>query len=383
MDKKITAAFVLGCIGDIIGFGNGSNEFNQGNRFSEENYGDKFEAIGSEYSNELVFNFISEGGFSTHPKPEWTVSDDTIMSFANAKGLISWAKNKSTGIDGLIQKIKQEYIELIKDRLELEKFERVYKGGVTTINYLKKLKAGDNYKTFGYDDKAGGSGGSMRSAVFGIVFCKPSQLLELIEVCVESTALTHPNTIAVLGSIMVGLFSSYALQGKLPIRWCVDAMEVLESSTIDNYIKSTREAWEPYYLRDKKIFVNKWKDYMEDRFDEFDFTYIKSAPMKYPSKRTLYYNKFSARKKDIYQGAGGDDSVIIAYDCLIDSGSSWDKIVFSSMLHVGDSDTTGTICGFLYGLVYGLESVYPQMLINHIDQKEECYKLALRIINIV
>ncbi len=53
------------------------------------------------------------------------------------------------------------------------------------------------------------------------------------------------------------------------------------------------------------------------------------------------------------------------------------------MLHVGDSDTTGTICGFLYGLVYGLDPVYSQMLINHIDQKEQSHKLALQIINIV
>ena len=122
---------------------------------------------------------------------------------------------------------------------------------------------------------------------------------------------------------------------------------------------------------------------MEDRFDEFDFSYKFSAIAKYPSRRTLFYNKFSARKKDIYPGAGGDDSVIIAYDCLIDSRGSWDKIVYYSMLHVGDSDTTGTICGFLYGLVYGLESIYSQMLINHIDMKSECYNLASKIIEII
>lgn len=53
------------------------------------------------------------------------------------------------------------------------------------------------------------------------------------------------------------------------------------------------------------------------------------------------------------------------------------------MLHVGDSDTTGTICGFLYGLVYGLDKVYSQMLKNHIDYKEQCYYTAKQIINII
>jgi len=385
MDKKISSAFILSCIGDIIGFGNGITEFNASNRFNQDNYGDKFEQAGADYSNELVFNFINDGGFSTHPKPEFTASDDTIMTHANTKALIKWFEEDSTksDIDLLIRLIKQEYIGLIKERIDLERFEGMYKGGMTTVRYLKKLMGGDDYKTWAYDDKAGGSGGSMRSGVFGIVLSKPSEQLKLIVASIESTCLTHPNTIAMLGSVMVGLFASYAVQGKPPIRWCVDGLDVLESETIDKYIESTRESWIPFYQRDKKIFINKWKDYMEDRFDEFDFSYKFSPVMKYPSKRTLFYNKFSSRKKDVYPGAGGDDSVIIAYDCLIDSQGSWDKIVFYSMLHVGDSDTTGTICGLLYGLVYGLDRVHSQMLINHIDLKSQCLNLGIQVANIL
>lgn len=385
MEKKINAAFVLSCIGDIIGFGNGITEFNSSNRFSQDNYGDKFDQAGADYSNELVFNFINNGGIPAHPKPEWTVSDDTIMTHANARALIMWVKIDPTRSDlnSLIRLIKKEYIDLIKERIDLEKFESMYKGGITTIGYLKKLMGGDDYHTWTYDDKAGGSGGSMRSGVIGIVFSKPSQVLQLIEASIESTCLTHPNAIAFLGSAMIGLFVSYAIQGKSPIRWCVDALEVIESKIIDEYIGSKHESWLPFYLRDKKIFINKWKDYMEDRFDDFDFSYKFSSIAKYPSRRTLYYNKFSARKKDIYPGAGGDDSVIIAYDCLVDSRGSWDKIVYYSMLHVGDSDTTGTICALLYGLVYGLDQVHPQMLINHIDMKSECYNLGLQIAKII
>jgi hypothetical protein len=90
MDKKITGAFILGCIGDIIGFGNGINEFNSSNHFSFDNYGEKFKQAGADYSNELVFNFINDGGFNNHPKPEWIVSDDTFMTFANAEALVKW-----------------------------------------------------------------------------------------------------------------------------------------------------------------------------------------------------------------------------------------------------------------------------------------------------
>ena len=51
------------------------------------------------------------------------------------------------------------------------------------------------------------------------------------------------------------LFASYAIQGKPPIRWIVDGLEVIESDTIDQYIKSTRESWVPFYQMDKKIFL--------------------------------------------------------------------------------------------------------------------------------
>lgn len=383
MDKKITSSFLLAFMGDIIGFGNGITEFNNSNRFSQDNFGDKFEQAGAEYSNDLVFNFIYQGGFKKHPFPEWTVSDDSIMLEANAKAFILWNNQDETknNIDLLINLIKNEYIELIKERLSLDRFEKVYKGGLTTITYLKKIKSGTNYKDFLYDDRAGGSGGSMRSGIIGVVFNKKSDLIKLIEVCIESTCLTHPNAIAFLGSIMIALFASYAINNVDPERWCVDAIEIIESDIIDNYIKDKKESFEPFYLRDKKIFINKWKDYIEDRFE--DYYYKKSMAMKYPSQRTLFYNQFSARKKDIFPGAGGDDSVIIAYDCLVDSEGSWDKIVYYAMLHVGDSDTTGTIAGFLFGLYYGLDNVYKEMLTNMIDHKEEAYTLGKKIFEIV
>ena len=138
-----------------------------------------------------------------------------------------------------------------------------------------------------------------------------------------------------------------------------------------------------FYERDKKIFINKWRNYMEDKFDEYDYTYKKSKIMKYPAQRSIYYHSFSNRKKDIYPGGGGDDSGIIAYDCLMDSNGSWDKLVFYSMLHVGDSDTTGIIAGYLYGSYYGLNKVYNKMIDNMIDHKEIVMSVSKDICKIV
>ncbi len=90
LDKKINAAFLLGVMGDMIGFGNGITEFNNNNQFTKDNFGDNFIISGADHSNELVFNFIADGGFYTHPKSDYTVSDDSIMLIANANAIIKW-----------------------------------------------------------------------------------------------------------------------------------------------------------------------------------------------------------------------------------------------------------------------------------------------------
>lgn len=360
--EKIDSALNLSMIGDIIGFGNGYNEFNNNTFFDRNNF-DNFEEAGADYSNQMVFDFIYNGGFQNHPKDDWTISDDTLMTFANADALIEWDKNN---VDDLINIIKNKYIDLISNRTRLEEFESKYKGGITTIAQLKKLKNGDNYEHFAYNEKSGGSGGSMRSGVIGLVLYKDKDKLKLIEACIKSTCLTHVNAIAFLGSIVVALFASYAMRKIKPEKWHLEMMEIMESDIIDNYI---RDDIKPFYLRDKQIFMNKWKDYIEDKFDEQSFMYKKSMTMKYPSQRSLYYNKFSHRKNEIYPGAGGDDSVIIAYDCFMDCDGSWEKVVLYSMLHVGDSDTTGTICGLLYGAYYGYDNVARLMKQNTLQQK--------------
>jgi hypothetical protein len=373
--NKINASILLGVIGDIIGFGNGKTEFNNDNIFSLESTGEHFVSLGSEYSNTLVFEFINNGGISEYPKSDMIFSDDTIMLFANIKSLLQ----DYNSISELINFTRLEYIDIIKDKKELEIFENTYKGGLTTIASLKKLKNGDDYKNFKYDEKAGGSGGSMRCMIYGVIFWKEHDLLKLIESCIETTCLTHNNAIAYLGAFTSGYFASLAMQDIDINRWCFKLIDILESDIIDNYIKSNKEIDYLYYERDKKIFLNKWHDYIEDNFFELDYQYIKKKYMMYPNQRSQYYYKFSYRRNNLYPGAGGDDSTIIAYDTLIDSDGKWEKIVYYSMLHVGDSDTTGIICGFLYGLCYGLEKVNKQMLDNLLDSKDEIYKYSENI----
>ena len=85
------------------------------------------------------------------------------------------------------------------------------------------------------------------------------------------------------------------------------------------------------FTKDSVIFIDKWFRYIEDKFDD------KGEPIRRRSNRNLihrtkyYYNNFgfseSKQANVFFPGSGGDDSVIIAYDCLLDSGESWEKLV--------------------------------------------------------
>jgi ADP-ribosylarginine hydrolase len=384
--ENIEHAIMHSMLGDIIGFGNGKTEFNDGTIFNSENFSN-YAQVGADYSNQLVLKFLFDGGFSTHPKPDWRISDDTIMLMANCKGIIQWKTDKKNHIDDLMISIKKEYMKLVDDKQTLharKTFVQVHNGGITTTKNLIKLLEGEDYMNLPYDDRAGGSGGSMRSAIFGVIFWHGDDILKLIRSSIESTLMTHPNATAFLGSLVVALFASYALQGDEIHLWPPKMIALLESPHVDTMIRTLRPDIMAFYERDKLTFLEKWKNYYEERFHQSSLAYKKSKAMMYASERSLFYHRFAKFSQSIYPGAGGDDSVIIAFDCLADCDGSVDKICTYSMLHVGDSDTTGAICGFLYGLVYGTSDVSNVMLGNiKVEQLPEVRKIIKIIKTII
>lgn len=372
---NIENALLHAILGDIIGFGNGITEFNNGKIFSKENY-TNFVIEGANYSNELVFNFIYNGGFVEHPKPNMIVSDDTIMLLANCKALIKVLKGKP-----MKKSFLNEYIDVISESTtdnSYDRFINIYKGGITTGKNLQNLQNGLDYLKFPYSSVAGGSGGSMRSGIIGAIYYRTTDLVTLLETCIETTLMTHPNTIAFLGSVVVALFASYIMRDEDIKLWISNMLDILEGNVIDDIVISLRPDFEPYYMRDKLAFINKWKNYHEDRFVEGSLEYKRNDSLKYPSVRSHILNSYSSRTNDMYPGAGGDDSVILAFDSLISCNGSLEQIVIYSMLHVGDSDTTGCICGFLYGLMYERGPI-SDIMINNIKSWE--FKGAKKVIN--
>jgi ADP-ribosylglycohydrolase len=352
--KKFKACMILAGLGDVIGFNNGIYEFNNSNEFSINTIGNNYIDEGSNYSNYIIFDFINTCGFYNCPLPNMTISDDTIFHISIAKSLIEFDGNCDG--DNLLANIENNMIKEINTTDKITDMINKYGIGNVTLNSLKKLKSGDKWLKFPYKEQDGGTGGCMRTMCIGLIYPNINQREKLIKLALLSTRITHNNAIAWLGAITSALFVSLAVSNIEPSNWIFELISLLESTIIDNIVEENIPNDYVNYIKDKKIFIDKWKKYQQIRFDKYKFREIKL--MMFPNYRSKFYHEmFSFNKNRIYPGAGGDDSVIIAYDALLDAKDNWEKLVVYSMLHVGDSDTTGTIAGAFYGATYGITNI--------------------------
>lgn len=369
--KNYFSSIYLAMIGDKIGFKNGFREKNYDNIIL---FDDNYEKITEALSNYILLEFISSGGIQGLDFNNLLYSDDTIMHLATIAGLCDDFKNR----DNLYEIITNNYLDRFKDINEMR---ITYLAGLQTIEAIKDIKSGVNWKNFQYNKNAGGSGGPMRTMCLGLAFNKNNNILKLIESCIMITSITHPNCISFLGSIASALFTSYAIDNEEPTTWIFNYIRLLESEIIDNIIKKIKPNYIEFFIEDKKSFLFKLNTYIETSFD--DGNYIineKSIRMLYPGARMLYYHdNFSSNKNIIYPGSSADDCIIIAYDCLLMSKSNYEQLIYTSMINIGDSDTIGSIASAWYGALYGFKGV-PKSLINKSEKNYNIIKKMSKLL---
>jgi ADP-ribosylarginine hydrolase len=350
------ASIYLAVVGDKIGFGNGQREKNYNLTIAidkdENDYLPNIEGL----SIVMIFKFIEEGGIIGLDMELLIPSDDTLMHSDTIQGFINPYSNR----DELYNEIVKLYLDTFKD---ISYMRDTLLAGRQTLEAIKNINAGINWKNFPYSKSAGGSGGPMRTMCIGLCFYQTNNLLKLIESSIMITSITHPNCTAFIGSIVSALFTSYAIRDMNPETWIFELIRLLESETIDNIIEKIKPNYIENFKEDKKDFLYKLRTYVEDSFDEYNYN-ISNLRRVYPYKRMLYYfEKFSSNKKYFYPGSGADDVIIIAYDCLLMSKSNYEKLIYTAMINIGDSDTIGTIASAWYGALYGFDNV-PSNLIN-------------------
>jgi len=363
IEEKYIATMVLHGLGDTIGYKNGEWEF-----MKSTNVTDKIL--------EKVYEFIDFGGINNVPQKGWNISDDTIMHVRVANGLLQ----NYDSVESFCNILINEFVDAFNKEFSTEIGLKKRNPGVTLLDSLERLRKIPLYNDMPYDYYAGGSGASMRSSCIGLAFHGLNNRNELIKYSIESSRITHNSTVGFLGGLVAALFTAYAIENINVREWPFLLLDLFNNKIIDNYIKQSNRDYDQY-SQDVHIFINKWTIYINDKFDE-NGNVIKRRSSKNLIYRSQYYYdnfKFQEEKSiDFFPGSGGDDSVIISYDCLIDAGTNWEKLVFYAMLHGGDTDTTGCIAGSWFGALYGFNDV-PKSRIELIENKDELYNLGKKL----
>ena len=371
---KYFASIYLAIVGDKIGFGDGHREKNYLDEMISVDTNSNWQSIGEGLSTILIFKFISEGGITGIDIDSLLISDDTVMHLDTASGLIDDYKNR----DDLYNIICKQYLESFKN---ISHMRDVLLAGRQTLEAIKNINSGLNWKNVSYNKLAGGNGGAMRTMCIGLAFYQTNSLLKLIESSIMISSITHPNCISFLGAIVSALFTSYGLRDLNLETWIFELINILESTIIDSIIEKIKPNYIEYFIEDKKIFMHKLLTYIETSFENYN--YIASGINHraiYPWKRMLYYyENFASNKKVLYPGSGADDCVIIAYDCLMMSKNNYEKLIYTSMINIGDSDTIGTIASAWYGSLYGFSNVPLNLLNDTSEHYQTARKYALSL----
>lgn len=341
--EKCQAGLVLHGLGDTIGFKNGEWEFNY---HKQVNYA---------FTLEIVYEFIQLGGINQINLDGWIVSDDTILHMMIGEIVINHG-NKSAN-----ELIKITEDMLIKTARSKQLDDRA--PGNATIHAINEIESGLRMKQRLYDSNQGGSGVSMRNPVIGMRFYGEKNRDKLIEVALVTGLATHKGAIGFLGGIVSALFTAFGMEGVNLYEWGDKMLAIIKSDKVKKMAASYLEqSAMSDFQNDYDIFVNKWTRYLNEKFN--NGKPVENKAMRNLVYRMRYYHDMFGYYKSKFAnpGGGGDDSVIIAYDALIDAGDKWETLVFYSMLHMGDSDTTGCLAGCWYGVLYGFNNIPPNNL---------------------
>lgn len=315
-------------LGDTLGYYNGNRKFN----YSDPN-------IGPEYSNELLYQFIALGGVNDINIKGWRVSYISILYLETYKILIKGVTDLNVfGAD-----LKLAYLGV------LSKLENRHPGEKTIQSLL--IQQNIEWNKLPYDASAIGAGAVVRAGCIGLFFPGKQNRQKLVALAIECSRITHNSAASILGCIVAALFTAYAIEKVNINHWPHKFMKLAKSNIIDEYLEASRPNEYHLYVRDKVIYLGQWEKYINMRFIGIEPK--KNIPMfRNIVTRIDYFAKNFSKGHINNPGSNADDSVIIAYDALLESDGIFEKMIVYSILHTGDADCTGSIAFSWYAGYY-------------------------------
>jgi ADP-ribosylarginine hydrolase len=352
IEERYIATMLLHALGDTIGFKNGDWEFFPKNTV----YGSTLEKL---------YEFIELGGINNINLKHWNVSDDTILHMSIARSLIMPYNN----LDELENNTTKMIIKA-NDTMQLDKKNNKNRYiGIAVEKHALMLKDGKKWKDFEFDKMGGGNGSAMRNNCIGLAFFGKNNRDKLIEYAINSSKMTHTNPIGWLGGLSTALLTAFILENIEIQKWIPEMLQIMESKNVKKYLNPNNQEEQIAF----EEFIQCWKTYYETRF--IRGTLVKPKSHSNLIQRLIFYNNIFDVNPMSKMGLSGYAAVIVAYDCLLDAGNNWEKLVIYSMINIFDSDTIGAIAGGLFGTLYGLSNIPPNNL-KYIEFKDKLIKIG-------
>jgi ADP-ribosylglycohydrolase len=364
--KNIYYSIYYSIIGDIIGFDNyklitesrNINNNNQVKRLSNQ-------TINS------IIEFISNGGYSCTKLKKKLYSNNIVFLlsvFDSTKSTIG--NNPDEIINDIIKSIVNYY------KNDLKKSERGYQNKF--MKYLNRLIENNlSWKYLSYSDNFLSYEPSVRCIPIGYFYQGKANFKNLMKISINSSRITHNNAISYLSGFTSAYFCALAIENQDPVTWIQKLIKLFRDGTINSFLKTTITDKDEFNLhaKDKELFLFYLLSYQNFRFEYKDnsWKYLISSDnsngnhkiFKYLDIRNKMFHEMFNKKVPNYFNPGffGIDSVLIAYDSLLECNGSFEKLIYNSMLHSGLSHTTGCIAGAFFGAYYGKTNI-PNNLLN-------------------
>jgi ADP-ribosylglycohydrolase len=269
------------------------------------------------------------------------------MLMATLKGL----KNNKTNFK---QGCKDEYIRMYK-KIGEKNLLNSYFINNDYLNSLEKLSKQDNNQN---NQDINDSMVISRILPIGMLFWQKENRKKLIVEIIENISLTHKNTTLYLSAITLGLFISYKKHNINKDLWPSKLTEYLLSSEFDLILKELK-LYSTEFILEKEDYITTWNEYLNSRLykNRNDLMYNIHNLTSYSRANTLFLHFNEYNSEEFVYGLKADQAIIIAYDSLLYSTSSWEKMVIQGILGITDNSVMGMLSGILFGIEYGLNSI--------------------------
>ena len=261
--------------------------------------------------------------------------------------------------------------------LKLEQKNGIERGfGLMTANAVLSWTDTSDQRHKPFNINSGGNGCSMRTLSIGLRFHKDEDIDKLINTSIISSMITHNSPIGYLAGLASAFFVKLAINKVDINKWPFILIELYESEKVKKYINKDDDN----IFYDYRTTVRIWKKYVEMFFsDKKEKLHLKtSSNLIVRVKTMIELNEsieYNMKNPTFMAGGNGPTSVIMAYDGLCDCDGNWEKLMYYTMLHGGDSDTVGAIAGGLYGIKYGYKNV-PMRLLDNLEMKDKLIEIG-------